>query len=708
MNKQALIVELITEELPPKALQNLGDAFAGAIIKILLENKLIDNNQQYLAFATPRRLAVYIESVLGQAADQKFTEKLMPAKIGIDDQGNASAALSKKLSAKSLDHLQVKDLVIRNDGKQDMLYAEGMASGATLKDALQTAIEYAITHLPIPKVMQYQLANGESVKFVRPAHKLVAMWGHTVVPVNALGLTATNISMGHRFMGPNHIQIESAESWQAQISQTGKIIPLFDERRKIILEQLTNAANKLGASIGDAPETKALLDEVTALVEHPTVYVGEFESKFLAIPPECLILTMRLNQKYFPLFDPRSGKLSNKFLIVSNMDLSNPQNIIQGNEKVIRPRLADAEFFYETDLKQPLANRVAGLAKSIYHNKLGNGLERTERIQKIAQWLAPLIGADIDKANRAAWLAHADLSTLMVGEFPELQGVMGAYYAEHDGEPKDVVIALKNQYAIRINQAITEQDLVSVALFMAIRAETLIGIWGIGLAPTGERDPYGLRRAALGLISAYEELCKANWINPNQESPANLKALLNTAFNSFAVDLDGDTINQVLNFVFERYRNQLSKQFEHHLTDAVLATKPPIHQVYKRIQACQTFLELPEATALASANKRISNILKKADLISYDIDSKLLTEPAEIELAKMISTLAPIANQALKEGDFQKSLAVLAGAKDSVDEFFANVMVMDKDPAVQQNRLALLHSLHQLMQQIADISRLAQ
>ncbi len=707
MNKQPLIVELLTEELPPKALQKLGEAFAKGITENLFSFKLIENTKHEF-FATPRRLAVYLPAVLGQAAEQKFTEKLMPANIGIDTNGNPSAALTKKLNAKNLGHLQISDLVKKNDGKQDMLYAQGIAPGAKLADALQIALDFAINHLPIPKVMQYQLANGESVKFVRPAHKLVAIWGETVVSVKTLGLSADRISLGHRFMGTSPITINSADSWQTQLADQGQVIASFNKRKNIINDQLKQAADSQNATIGSAPETFALLDEVAALVEHPTVYIGEFEPEFLQVPAECLILTMRLNQKYFPLFKPDTGELTNKFLIVSNIALSDPSNVIKGNQKVVRPRLADAQFFYETDLKTKLCDRVSELANSIYHNKLGTALERSERIQAIAKWLAPLLGADTDQAQRAALLAHADLNTQMVGEFPELQGIMGAYYANHDGEPQAVIEALKDQYQIRINDVITTEKLVATVLFMAIRAETLVGIWGIGLAPTGERDPYGLRRAALGLISAYEQLTVSGWLNANQDSKANLKALLETAYSTFANDvLATSTVDEVLNFVFERYKNQLANSFDRNIIDAVLACEPPIHQVYARIQACVDFVKLPEAESLSAANKRIANLLKKADINAVKFDNNLLKEPAEIALANTIKKLQPLAAHEFNSGNFTASLAVLAQARAPVDQFFADVMVMDKDESVKQNRLALLASLHQLMQQVADISRLS-
>lgn len=707
MNKQALIVELITEELPPKALQQLGQAFADGISQKLRDNHLIQASDAGVAYASPRRLAVYFEAVLDQAPEQKFVEKLMPVKVGIDAQGQASAALTKKLAAKGLSHLQLADLSQKNDGKQDMLYAEGTAAGASLADGLQQGLDYAISHLPIPKVMQYQLASGESVKFVRPAHKLLALWGDSIVPVSILGLQAGNITLGHRFMGKSPITISNANSWLTSLKNEGKVIPDFNERRNIILEQLNQAADQTKTTIGDDAATQDLLDEVSALVEFPCVYIGEFEPAFLEVPAECLILTMRLNQKYFPLFNPETLDLTNKFLIVSNMAVANPTNIIQGNQRVVRPRLADAQFFYETDLKTPLANRVNNLANSIYHNKLGTELERTKRIQQIAQWLAPLIGADADQAARAAWLAHADLSTLMVGEFPELQGIIGSYYAKHDGEPTTIVNALKTQYNIRFNSQIKQQDLVAVALFMAIRAETLVGIWGIGLAPTGERDPYGLRRAALGLISAYEQLSKDGWLKTNEVTSANLYQLLQNAAESFAAkDLAKDTVFETLEFVFERYKNQLIHDFDRNIIDAVLATKPPIHQVHARIQACVDFIKLPESEALAGANKRIANLLKKSDSNSSDYQHGLLREPAEIALAKTIESLQPLVLQEIEQGNFTASLAVLARARTQVDQFFADVMVMDQDEQVRANRLALLQALHNLMQHVADISRL--
>ena len=708
-----LVVELVTEELPPKALNTLGQAFAHQLRNVLQDQGLLTPSCLCTDFATPRRLAVHLSEVLDQAPDRQYAEKLMPAAIGLDASGAATAALSRKLAAKGLGHIDIATLQRRHDGKQDILYAHGTAPGVTLTEGLQQALDQALAQLPIPKVMQYQLADGHSsVKFVRPAHRLLALWGADVIAVRALGLEAGRQTQGHRFMGEADLTIAQASQWERQLRDQGMVLPSFEARRTEIARQLAQQAAALGAAIDldpqGSPEVAALLDEVTALVEHPTVYAGSFDPAFLGVPPECLILTMRLNQKYFPLFDPASGQLTHRFLIVSNMRPADPHNIIEGNERVVRPRLADARFFYQTDLETPLADRVAGLSQSVYHNKLGSQLDRSGRVRAIARWLAPLLGADPALADRAALLARADLNTSMVGEFPELQGIMGAYYAAADGEAAEVVQALRDQYRIRLDSPVTEATVISTILFMAERAETLTGIWGIGLAPTGERDPYGLRRAALGLISAYEQLTTGGQLSASQDSPARLSALLGQACAQFPRgQLAEGTATEVRDFIYERYRNQLAPSFDRAAVDAVLALQPPLHQVLARVQACTAFALRPEAADLAAANKRITNLLKKAEGNLPDFDPGLLAEPAEHRLADTIARLAPEAGAHIRAGDFTAGLAVLAGARDAVDGFFNDVMVMADDARVRTNRLALLLSLHGLMNQVADISRLA-
>jgi glycyl-tRNA synthetase beta chain len=705
-----LLVELLTEELPPKALRKLGESFAEGIRQGLETRGLLAAGCRMQPYATPRRLAVHLSAVLAQAPDQDYVEKLMPVKVGLDADGKPTPALLKKLAAKGLDAVDAATLARESDGKQDYLVARGTAPGARLADGLQQALDAAIAGLPIPKVMGYQLADGiTTVKFVRPAHGLVALFGADVVDIAALGLTAGRATLGHRFMSEGTIAVRDADAYAGQLADTGRVIASFDARRDEISRQLDAHAQQLGATLGDDPEVPALLDEVTALVEHPTVYVGEFEPRFLQVPQECLILTMRLNQKYFPLFAPDTGKLTHRFLIVSNMQVADPVNIVEGNQRVVRPRLADAQFFFETDRKTPLAARVGQLGSIVYHNKLGTQLQRVERVRAVARGVAQALGANAQAADRAALLAKADLGTLMVGEFPELQGVMGAYYAEADGEAPDVARALREQYRNRLDAAVDRDGLTMAALFIAERAETLVGIWSIGLAPTGERDPYGLRRAALGLISAFEQLAAGGWLKPSENGPLTLQQVLQLAAASFGPgQIADDVTGEVGDFIYERYRNQLAAEFERNSVDAVIALAPPLHQVAARVRAVTAFGALPEAASLAAANKRVGNLLKKAEGDIGAVDSARLQEPAERALAQAIERLSPRAQSQFDAGDFAGSLSTLAQAREPVDAFFADVMVMADDPAVRANRLALLGELHGLMNKVADISRLAQ
>lgn len=703
-----LLVELQTEELPPKALEKMGNAFADGISKVLNEQHLITAEAVVTPYATPRRLAVHITAVAEQAADQPFSERLMPTKVGVDAEGNMSTPLKKRLESKGLGHLSLADLEIKSDGKQEHFYANGMAKGAALKDVIDEAINYAVTHLPIPKVMRYQLNDGvTSVRFVRPAHGLVVLWGDTVLAAHTLGLDATNTTLGHRFMCDEPIVLTSADSYVKQLIDSGWVIPSFTERREMIRQQLDAACTQLNASLGTDAEVSALLDEVTALVEHPTVYIGEFDPIFLEIPSECLILTMRLNQRYFPLFDPETQALTHQFLLVSNMQVDDASHIIEGNQRVILPRLADAQFFFDTDRKQTLADRVDSLENSVYHNKLGSQRVRVERLRRLAVYLAKRLGADEQLADRAALLAKADLNTLMVVEFPELQGIMGAYYAQADGEDSLVVNALRHQYEHRIPAAVNEASLIATILFLAERAETLVGIWGIGLAPTGERDPYALRRAALGVISAFEQLNNGGYFTNHS---LGLEELLNYSAAGFEANvLSAETVDEVSRFIYERYRNQLvqNQKLDRKVVEAVLALRPPLQQVNARIAACLAFAQRPEAESLAAANKRISNLLQRHTDPIAPLNADLFTEAAEKQLAATINELAPIAEQQFQQGDFSGSLATLASAKEPVDAFFNDVMVMAEDPAVRNNRLALLQQLHLSMNQVADLSLLA-
>jgi len=711
---QALLVELFTEELPPKALQRLGDAFASGIAGGLAQRGLVaEGAAAPTTFASPRRLAVLVPGVLAQAADKPYAEKLMPVSVGLTADGAASPALQKKLAAKGLADIDVSTLERESDGKNEQLVYRGVARGAALADGLQEALADAIAKLPIPKTMSYQLSDGQTtVRFVRPAHGLIALHGESVVPVTTLGLEASRITRGHRFQAARDpIAIADAGSYESSLAEHGRVIASFTQRRDAIEQQLRDNASRLGASLGPEADVAPLLDEVTALVEHPTVYVGEFEPAFLSVPQECLILTMRLNQKYFPLFDADGQRLTNRFLIVSNMALEDPSNVIQGNQRVVRPRLADAQFFFETDRKSTLESRVAGLGNVVYHNKLGSQLARTERVAALAAWVSRALGGDAARAERAARLAKADLVTSMVGEFPELQGVMGGYYATHDGESADVVDAIRGQYEIRLDAPVAADGVTRAALFLAERAETLAGIWAVGSQPTGDRDPFGLRRAALGLISAFEQLTAGGQLDAHDAQPAlTLDALLTQAISALPQGVVKDTAelhDALRGFIYERVRNQLGTQYDRAVIDAVLALQPPLHQVSARVAAVAAFQQQPAAASLAAANKRVGNLLKKAEDTSASVDAALLREPAEAALAKVIDQLQPDAERQAAAGDFAGSLTTLAGAREAVDAFFNDVMVMAEDPAVRRNRLALLARLHGLMNQVADLGRLA-
>ena len=697
-----LLVELLTEELPPKVLQTLGNAFANGIAEGLRSRQLLEAGSTVTVYCTPRRLAAHISQVRSIAPDQPFSEKLMPVSVGLKD-GQPTPALLKKLAAKNLSHVDPATLEREHDGKTEQLVYRAVAKGSSLNVGLQAALDDAIAKLPIPKVMSYQLADGTTtVHFVRPAHGLIALHGKDIVPIGVLGLTARRITQGHRFQGARDIEIATADAYEEALAAHGTLIAGFVQRRTDIFNQLQKHAAGLDATLGAAADYEPLLDEVTALVEMPTVYVGTFEAEYLAVPQECLVLTMRANQKYFPLFDA-AGKLTNRFLIVSNMRLNDPQNIVEGNQRVIRPRLSDARFFFETDKKVRLEERVPELARIVYHNKLGSQLERTTRVQLLAGVIARAIGADATLAERAAWLAKADLLTNMVGEFPELQGTMGRYYALADGEAAAIASAIGNQYRTRFGEDNTA-DTVAASLYLADRIETLVGIWGIGLQPTSDKDPFGLRRAALGVISVFE------WLGAKGAGTFDLQlaALIDHAAAQFKTGVLGNDIKApLIEFVYERYRNQLATKHDRSAVEAVIALQPPLQEVAARLNAVVTFSGLPEAASLAAANKRIGNILKKAEGNVTAVNPALFAEPAERALAAALDQVRPDATARFAAGDYAGSLTLLARTRDAVDAFFTDVMVMAEDPKQRDNRIALLRELHSLMNKVADLSKLA-
>lgn len=720
MSTQNLLVELFVEELPPKALKKLGEAFAGVLLEQLKAQGLASTESKLTSFASPRRLAAHVTAVLSQAADVKLTTKLMPVTIAFDQQGKATPALLKKAAATGPRcQAQVAlwphvgdtpdQLYVEQDGKSEVLFFRSLAAGADIRAGLQRALNEAIERLPIPKVMTYQLADGWSdVKFVRPAHSLVALHGSDVVEVEALGLKAGNTTRGHRFEAAvDPVRLKDADSYAATMEKDGAVIASFEARRNAIAKQLAAAASKVGGGVRVIEDVEDLLNEVTGLVERPNVLACQFESEFLEVPQECLILTMKANQKYFPLLDAQ-GKLTNRFLVVSNICPDDASAVIQGNERVVRPRLADAKFFFDQDRKKKLADRVPQLAKVTYHNKLGSQHQRMLRVKAIAEWVAERIGADVDQAGRAAFLAKADLLSDMVGEFPELQGVMGSYYARHDGEDHLVAQAIGDQYLLQ-REHTDAANLVSAALDIADRAETLIGIWGIGLKPTGEKDPFALRRQALTLINRFELLSLARFIE-GDAFQLKLPELLEYALAQFPAGLLGqDTVTEVTEFMYDRLHNRLVGLLGHSVAtvEAVLAQRPPLDEVDKRIRAVRSFAALPEAPALAAANKRIFNILKKADKADPHVNEALLKEPEEKALHAAMKDIAPRAAAQFEAGDYAASLQTLAALRAPVDDFFDGVMVNADEADLRLNRLGLLAMLHQAMNRVADLSRLA-
>ncbi|MEI7614049.1 MAG: glycine--tRNA ligase subunit beta [Betaproteobacteria bacterium] len=699
MTAKNLLVELFVEELPPKALKKLGEVFASTLANSLVQSGLATSTATVTAYASPRRLAAHVTAVSALAADKPVVQKLMPVAVGLDASGNATPALLKKLAALGAGVSCVPSLRRENDGKAEVLFYDSLAKGATLAEGLQKALEAALAALPIPKVMTYQLADGwSSVNFVRPAHGLVALHGSEVVNISVLGLQAGNTTHGHRFEARiDPVVITDADSYADKLKDDGAVIASFAERRAEIARQLAIAASQAGAQPID---DDALLDEVTALVERPNVLTGQFEQEFLAVPQECLILTMKANQKYFPLLDG-NGKLTNKFLVVSNITPDDPSAVIGGNERVVRPRLADAKFFFDQDRKKSLESRLPGLAKVVYHNKLGTQGERAQRVAAIARAIAASLGDDVlqQQGEQAALLAKADLLTDMVGEFPELQGTMGRYYAQHDGLPPEVADAIEDHYKPRFAGDTLPRGRVGTIVALADKLETLAGMFGIGQIPTGDKDPFALRRHALGVIRMLAE--------GDLDLP--LTQLLECAFSQFnKVGEFNHNLNAVKDFIYDRLAGNLREQgYTPQEVDAVVSQRPDrLGDIPKRLAAVRAFSALPEAEALAAANKRIGNILKKAEGQIPAPLAALLVEDAEKALFARVQEIAPVVARHVAAQSYAEALKVLANVRTEVDHFFDKVMVNVDDPAVRANRLGLLKTLFDQLNAVADISKL--
>ncbi|MBC3932985.1 glycine--tRNA ligase subunit beta [Undibacterium curvum] len=691
---QTLLVELFTEELPPKALAKLGEAFAAGIVAGLQSRDFLEATSVATSYASPRRLAVSITQVRATSPDKQMRDKVLPVSVALDANGNPTAPLAKKLAAMGFADVQLSQLERAQDGKAESFFYSYTSAGSALAPALQSALEESISKLPIPKVMSYQRPDGSTVHFVRPVHQLIALHGDSVVPLSLLGLHSDRLTGGHRFLSQGQVSIAHADDYASTLQQEGKVLAHVAQRKEQIRQALLA---KAGADLVLMPDS--LLDEVTALVEWPVVYECHFEQEFLAVPQECLILTMQTNQKYFALTDAQ-GKLRSRFLIVSNVETSDPQHIIQGNERVVRPRLADAKFFFEQDKKKSLESRLPLLANVVYHNKLGTQAERTQRVKTLAGQIAGMLQADVALAERAALLAKTDLLTDMVGEFPELQGIMGTYYALHDGEHAEVAAAASEHYQPRFAGDALPASATGTAVALADKLETLVGIWGIGLQPTGDRDPFALRRHALGVLRMLVE----------KQLPLSLSSLLANTVALFSGNAQfKDPSAEVLSFLYDRLRGQLrERSFSQHEVEAVVAQQPDtLDTLVARLQAVQAFAALPESASLAAANKRITNILKKAEVKPGTVNPALLQEAAEQALAKAMDDVRPQVDAAFSQGDYTGALKTLAALRAEVDSFFNDVMVNADDLALRNNRLALLSALHGMLNQVADISKLA-
>lgn len=684
---QTLLIELLTEELPPKALNNLGNSLAASIVEGLEKAQLIEGVAEYTAYASPRRLAVQVKNVKAVQADQEVVKK-GPAVANAMKDGAPTKALEGFARSCGAD---IADLKIVHDGKQDVYAYEFTQQGKSLPELLEDILAQAVKKLPIPKVMRW---GSSTHTFVRPVHGLIVMHGADTVAASVLGLESQCQTSGHRFLSDGLFDITHADRYAEQMCEQGKVIASFAERKAAIQAALNQQAGRLNATVA---ADEALLDEVTALVEWPVVLEAQFEEHFLAVPQECLILTMQQNQKYFPLLD-QNGKLMNRFLLVSNLQTEDPSHIIHGNERVLRARLSDAEFFYKQDQKASLESRLPKLANVVYHNKIGSQAERIERLQSLAAHIAAQLGADKATAERAARLAKADLVTEMVGEFPELQGTMGKYYAQLDGESPEIADAVEQHYQPRFAGDKLPESPIATAVALADKLETLVGIWGIGLIPTGDKDPYALRRSALGVL----RMLMGNDLDIND--------LLQTAYNSFPQGkLADNTVAEVADFMQARLAVLLQNDYPQDIVAAVLAKKPSrLNDLAAKLQAVAAFKQLPEAAALAAANKRVQNLLKKSDAELGAVNESLLQQNEEQALFAAAKDLQPKIEAALAAQDFQTALSALASVKPQVDAFFDNVMVMADDAAVKQNRLNLLNKLADLMNAVADIALLGE
>ncbi|MDH4133229.1 MAG: glycine--tRNA ligase subunit beta [Gammaproteobacteria bacterium] len=688
---ESLLVEILTEELPPKALYRLMEAFSHGLFEGLREKGFLLPEAEPKPYATPRRLAVVVSSVIGKQADRLIERKGPAVASAFDVAGKPTPALLGFAKSCGVD---VSKLDRQSGEKGEYFVARLDQKGEPLASHLPSVVEAVLKKLPMPKVMRW---GAHDVQFVRPVHGVVLLHGSKVVPGTVLGLKSGNKTRGHRFLSKGPLTIAHVREYEKTL-RAGRVLASFEARREVIAMGLDAAAHKLGKGVRwDLGKSAELAEEVTSIVEWPVVLTGGFDKSFLDVPKECLIISMQQHQKYFPLVDG-NDRLLPQFLFVSNQQAPNPKQIIAGNERVLRARLSDARFFYDQDRKTKLETRVSRLANVVYHNKLGSQLERVERVQKMAGEIARRLQADVAATERAACLAKADLLTDMVGEFPELQGVMGRYYAHHDGESAIVSAAVEQHYWPRFAGDVLPASNEAAAVALADRLYSLAGMFGIGQQPTGDKDPFGLRRAALGLIRIVIE----------KDMPLKLNELINLAYSVFPGSI-GQAHTALESFIFDRLAGYLREGgAETQEVDAVLSWRPvTLAEVPKVLKAVQVFQAMPEAAALAAANKRIVNILRKAGQEFANADAGKLVEPAERTLFEALQKVQPAVESCFKAHDYTGALQRLAALKQPVDAFFDSVMVMAEDSAVRDNRLALLGDLKALMNRVADISKLA-
>ena len=692
--KDSLLIELLTEELPPKALPRLMEAFSRGVYEGLKEKNFLAADADPRPFATPRRLAVLVSHVLDKQADRVVERKGPAVAAGLDADGKPTPALAGFARSCGVD---VAKLEKRTGEKGEYFVYCAKQKGEPLKTHLGAIVETVLKKLPIPKLMRW---GAGAAQFVRPVHGVMLLHGNKVVPGTVLGLKSGNKTLGHRFLSKGAVTVRSARDYEKTLAQPGKVVANFETRREGIARALDATAKKIGRGVSwNLGKAATLIDEVACLVEFPVVLTGGFDKAFLEVPRECLVVSMQQHQRYFPLNDAKGGLLP-QFLFVSNMKASSPKQIIQGNERVLRARLSDAKFFYDQDRKTRLESRVPRLANVVYHNRLGSQLERTQRISKLAGEIARLLKTDTTLAERAAYLCKADLLTDMVGEFPELQGTMGRYYATHDGESPFVAGAIEQHYFPKAAGGELPAGPIAMSVALADKLDTLTGIFGIGLAPTGEKDPFGLRRAALGVVRILIE----------NSLRLDVRALFERARGQFPNGVVAESVAQDLyNFLLERLKPYLREHgFRPDEIEAVLCLNPTrLDQVRKRLESLQVFRRLPEAEALAAANKRIRNILRQAGGAPANaVNPALLREEAEKNLAKQVADASASVGPLFAAGDYGAALKRLAGLRPAVDAFFDKVMVMVDDTAVRDNRLALLNNLSELFLGAADISRL--